>query len=64
VEEFEGSYIINWKALPIALWWTYWPLFLVSVILDPLLRLIDSAMDFLKDFYHFIAKKFSVQIKK
>jgi hypothetical protein len=62
VKQDGAKVYLNWKAFPHALWWTYWPLFVFSVILDPLTRFIDWAIGFLKTFYQSLAKKFSVDI--
>jgi hypothetical protein len=52
----------NWKEHPIGVWWVYWPFFILSVVFDPLKRIIENLYERLKDFYNFIAKQFSVKL--
>jgi hypothetical protein len=51
----------NWKKYPIGTWWVYWPFFLLEVVFDPIQRVVEKVVDFLKDYYHYIAKYFAVK---
>lgn len=46
---------------PIATWWVYWPFFLLSVVFDPLKRVIEKLTEWTKTFYESIARRFSVK---
>ena len=54
------SVCLNSESFPIASWWTYWPYFLLSVVLDPIHRLVMRLLNWLRDVYHRIARFFSV----
>lgn len=56
-----GIYIINWKEFPIAIWWIYWPCFVLSVVFDPLERVIRELMRWMRRFYAKLAEEFSVK---
>jgi len=53
----------NWIKHPIAMWWMYWPAYSISVILDPIQRLVRNLVDWMKRFYDSIARRFSIVIK-
>lgn len=60
VKESAGSFYPDYRRFPIATWWTYWPLFLFQVILDPITRAIRRFVNFFRDIYEAVAKRFSV----
>ena len=51
----------DWRRHPIATWFTYWPFFLFSVVLDPVKRGIARLVQELKELYESIAKRFKVE---
>lgn len=54
------KYYLNSKVFPISYWWTYWPLFLFSVVFDPIARIIRRLTKWLSDVYETVSKMFSV----
>ena len=56
----EPKYYLMSSKSRVALWWTFWPFFLFSVVLDPLTRIIRSASALLSSIFTRISKRFSV----
>jgi hypothetical protein len=56
-----GVFKIDWKSVPLLVWWTYWPCFTVSLILDPIQRGIKWLFERMRSFYDALATKYSVR---
>lgn len=61
-DETTNSYHIKYNNCgPIALWWIYWPCYLLSTIFDPIERFIKYIYEKIKGFYNNMAKWFGVK---
>lgn len=57
----DSVYYPNYKVFPIATWWVYWPFFTLSVVFDPINRLIRRVYDLLKGVYERMARTVAVK---
>jgi hypothetical protein len=46
---------------PVGTWWTYWPFFLLSVILDPLQQGLTWVTNLLRNGFDFIGLQFRIE---
>lgn len=60
VIESEGSFYPDYRAFPLTNWTTFWPLFIFSVVLDPLWRATKRAVKWAGLLLERVAKRFSV----
>ena len=56
------SFWIDWKCLPITLWWTYWPCFSLSLVLDFIQVRIDWFIKQVRYLYESMSHRYVVQV--
>jgi hypothetical protein len=57
----DKAYVINWRAFPVGIWWTYWPCFLFSSIFEFAEKIQKALMNLMRHFYENLAHRFRVQ---
>lgn len=60
VIQSEGSFHLDHRAFPISNWITFWPLFIFSVVLDPVWRLTQRLLKWAGSLLERLSKAFSV----
>ncbi len=59
----EPEYYLHWKKFPFGTWWTYWPFFMFSIVLEPILNTVDWLMNRAKFIYEGMARNASIKVK-
>ncbi len=62
IDVVNGRAMLNWRKFSFGAWWSYWPYFSLSLILEPMLMGVDYLLELCRGIYVKMAQSFSVAL--